>query len=91
MIRPSDTTNERPMSVEKGSVWRRTDPSGSSVEFEVTAIALGPVGVQVATGRTTRGKLIKAQVRQMLTNPRFTFVRGAYAREAGAVTEEGAE
>ena len=81
----------RPPDVEIGQCWVRKDPGGGAVEFEVTTITPGPMSLRTATGRTTRGKLIKAQVRQMLTNPRFTFVRGAYAREAGAVTEEGAE
>lgn len=65
-----------------GETWSRSDPSGASVTFEVTALSEGPSGARVATGRTARGKLIKCQIRQMLTSPRFRFVSEAPASNA---------
>ena len=74
----------KPSAVEVGSEWLRRDPEGDRVvAFEVTKISLGPMGIDVATGRTTRGKVIKCQIRQMLTSDRFVFVSAARVREAG--------
>jgi len=74
----------RPSEIQIGQEWSRRDPNGSVTEFEVTAIATGPLGNLLATGRTARGKLLKCQVRQMLANTeRFTFIRAARVREAG--------
>ncbi len=66
-----------------GSVWKRLDPNGRWILFEVTHIGSNPHRQPVATGKTPSGKMIKGSISQMESgDPRFEHVHDNYVRTA---------
>jgi hypothetical protein len=54
-----------PREIQKGQVWRRRDPSGDAVEFEVVRFGQNPFGQPSVFGRTPSGKIIQCPLGQM--------------------------
>lgn len=70
--------------VEVGQVWKRRDPNGEWIEFEIVRIGKNPYGQPSADGRTPSGKIIKCGINPMLKDTeRFVFVNDDRVRRAG--------
>ena len=68
-----------------GSCWRRADPSGASVLFEVIATdAINSWGQRAVKGRTPSGKVIWCSLASMQNgDPRFEHVHDERVRRTG--------
>ncbi len=65
------------------SVWRREDPSGAWVTFEVTHFGKNMFGARIVKGRTASGKTITCSHPQMENgDSRFEHVHDNYVCKA---------
>lgn len=68
-----------------GSVWRRQDPSGAWILFEVIAFQRNPFGQNGARGKTLRGRPMVCDLSAMENgDPRFEHVHDDRVRKTGA-------
>lgn len=66
-----------------GGVWKRKDPSGSWVQFEVITFGTNPWGQRCAKGKTPSGKVITLNLPEMeKAGGRFEHVHDNYVKRS---------